>query len=314
MGRRTYLRRRDRPMAASPSLLVLLALVARARRASAAAPPLDRAARAGARASRTSPGPVGGARDRPRDRRVVFARNADLSLAPASNEKLAVTYAALRRARPRLPLPHRGLRRAAAQVGDVWHGDARAAGFGDPTLTTADLDALAAQVARSGSDASPAQIARRRVLVRRAPDGARLAPELLHQRVAAALGARRRPRLYRGHASRATRARRRGALRQPLAARGRRRVAAHPLGVAPTARPPLATVDSAPLSTSSASMDPESDNFTAELLLKQLGASVRARARRPPAPRSSRRARRGGRPARRRAHRRRLGALARSTA
>ena len=43
--------------------------------------------------------------------RVVYARNPDLSLEPASNEKLCVTYTALVELGPSLPLPDRGARR-----------------------------------------------------------------------------------------------------------------------------------------------------------------------------------------------------------
>ena len=80
---------------------------------------------------------------------VVFARHAGLALAPASNEKLPLTFAALRRLggdyRFRTDVLGRG-----AQEGGTWHGDLFLKGFGDPTLTSGRLARLAAQVAAHG--------------------------------------------------------------------------------------------------------------------------------------------------------------------
>ena len=81
--------------------------------------------------------------------RVLFQRNASLSLAPASAEKLSVAFAALRLLGPgyRLRTEVQG---AGERVGPVWRGDLFLVGYGDPTLRRADLDALAARVRRSG--------------------------------------------------------------------------------------------------------------------------------------------------------------------
>jgi D-alanyl-D-alanine carboxypeptidase/D-alanyl-D-alanine-endopeptidase (penicillin-binding protein 4) len=69
---------------------------------------------------------------------AVFAENPDLPLEPASNEKLAVTYAALHDLGPtyrfRTELLGEGHR-----AGDVWEGSLVLKGFGDPTLSSADL-------------------------------------------------------------------------------------------------------------------------------------------------------------------------------
>ena len=82
-------------------------------------------------------------------------------------------------------------------------------------------------------------------------------------------------------------------------------------GRAPDGALALAQVESAPLAAILREMDRESDNFTAELLLKELGAEVRGR-RHDGRRRRGRaaRPRSGRRPARRRADRRRLGPLA----
>ena len=80
---------------------------------------------------------------------VVFSHNAGLALAPASNEKLPLSYAALVRLGP-------GYRFRTEVFGDgrlvdgTWRGDLYLKGFGDPTLTRWDLRSLAAQVRRWG--------------------------------------------------------------------------------------------------------------------------------------------------------------------
>ena len=76
---------------------------------------------------------------------VVFRANAGLALAPASAEKLAVSFAALRLLGP-------GFRFRTDVLGDgelvgrVWRGDLFLVGHGDPTLAPGDLDALARDV------------------------------------------------------------------------------------------------------------------------------------------------------------------------
>ena len=79
----------------------------------------------------------------------LFARNADLSLAPASNEKLPVTFAALRELgasyRFRTEVLGRG-----RQIGATWQGDIFLKGFGDPTLTSGGINRLAAQLGALG--------------------------------------------------------------------------------------------------------------------------------------------------------------------
>src|SRR5262249_37619813 len=74
---------------------------------------------------------------------VLFARNADLSLEPASNEKLAITFAALRQLGPRYRFRTQ-LLATGAQQGTVWHGNVYLKGYGDPTLMPAKINQLAA--------------------------------------------------------------------------------------------------------------------------------------------------------------------------
>ena len=80
---------------------------------------------------------------------VVYAHNANLSLRPASNEKLAVTYAALTGLGPAFRIETDVLGEG-DEDGSTWQGDLVLKGYGDPTLSTAGLVALARQVRAAG--------------------------------------------------------------------------------------------------------------------------------------------------------------------
>ncbi len=187
MGRRAYLRHRLGPCLALVAVLLAVAAPARAadatlttRLAKALAVPHVDPARTAALAIDLRTGAV------------VFERNASLSLVPASNQKLPVAYAALALLGPAYRF-HTEVVGSGTLVGDVWHGDLWLRGFGDPTLEASDLDAPRGRGRRLGDPARRRRRDRGRVLVRRAPDGAGVAAELLPLRVAAALRPRRRP-------------------------------------------------------------------------------------------------------------------------
>ena len=80
---------------------------------------------------------------------TVYSRNASLPLIPASNEKLAVTYAALTALGPEFTIETDVLGEG-QQIGTTWQGDLVLKGYGDPTLSSADLTALARQVRAAG--------------------------------------------------------------------------------------------------------------------------------------------------------------------
>src|SRR5256885_3100647 len=80
---------------------------------------------------------------------TVYSRNASLSLLPASNEKLAVTYAALTALGPGFRIETDVLGEGHL-VGTTWQGDLVLKGYGDPTLSSADLVDLARQVRAAG--------------------------------------------------------------------------------------------------------------------------------------------------------------------
>src|SRR5581483_9900306 len=81
--------------------------------------------------------------------RTLFARNPDLPLVPASNEKLLVTYGALEALGPTYRFRTEVLG-SGHLSGGVWHGNIVLKGFGDPTLTSAGLKRLVAQLKRQG--------------------------------------------------------------------------------------------------------------------------------------------------------------------
>ena len=80
---------------------------------------------------------------------VVYALHAELPLHPASNEKLATTYAALAALGPSFQIETDVLGNG-TQNGTTWRGDIVLKGYGDPTLSRAELWSLAHQVARDG--------------------------------------------------------------------------------------------------------------------------------------------------------------------
>lgn len=202
--------------------------------------------------------------------RVLFERHADLSLEPASNEKLTVSFAALKDLgaayRFRTAVLGRG-----RQDGTVWNGDIFLKGFGDPTLTSGGLDRLAAQLAQLGIT----RVAGRLYADESWFDDDRTAPgwkpEFFIEECPplSALVADRA--VYDKHV----------ALDPAIAAVGRFRrllrkhgIQTGPVGHgrAPADATPLAQVNSQQLWRVVDQMDHTSDNFAAEMLLKALGA------------------------------------------
>ena len=81
--------------------------------------------------------------------RVVYALHAERLLQPASNEKIATTYAALAALGPSFRIETNALGDG-TQHGKTFQGDIVLKGYGDPTLSRADLWSLAHQVKRNG--------------------------------------------------------------------------------------------------------------------------------------------------------------------
>jgi serine-type D-Ala-D-Ala carboxypeptidase/endopeptidase (penicillin-binding protein 4) len=81
--------------------------------------------------------------------KVLYSRGRSRSLRPASNEKLLVAVTALDDLGPRSRIPTHVLGMGKRR-GNVWRGSLFLKGFGDPTLSGADLKRLADRIRRSG--------------------------------------------------------------------------------------------------------------------------------------------------------------------
>jgi serine-type D-Ala-D-Ala carboxypeptidase/endopeptidase (penicillin-binding protein 4) len=201
---------------------------------------------------------------------VVFARNPDTPLAPASNEKLPVTFAALEELGSTYRFRTELLARGAVQDG-VLHGNLVLKGYGDPTLTTRMLDFLARRVAALGVRRVEGRVVGDESWF----DGVRTArgwKPSFYIDECPPLGALVVDRgAYEHHVSTRPALAAAGTLKRLLRARG---ITTGPAGVgrAPTGSVVLATVRSRTLQYVLRQMDHESDNFVAEMLLKDLGA------------------------------------------
>jgi D-alanyl-D-alanine carboxypeptidase/D-alanyl-D-alanine-endopeptidase (penicillin-binding protein 4) len=256
-------------------LAVLLALVALAAPASTAAgppeqTPLQRLLTRALKVPHVAPARSAGVALDLTTGAVLFAQNASRSLAPASNEKLPVTYAAFVRLGPTFRIETDVLGDGGLD-GTTWDGSLVLKGNGDPTLSRADLRALALQVRAAGV---------------RLVTGGVVGDESSYD--ARRIVAGWKPSFFieespplsalivdRGRVGRFV-------TRTPaLAAAAAFRDALRSAGVAVSGPPrvgttedwlePIASVSSPTLATMLRFMDRESDNFTAEMLLKQLG-------------------------------------------
>jgi D-alanyl-D-alanine carboxypeptidase/D-alanyl-D-alanine-endopeptidase (penicillin-binding protein 4) len=202
---------------------------------------------------------------------VVYEANSSRALAPASAEKLAVSFAALR-----LLGPGYRFRTEIAGEGEldgrVWRGDLFLVGYGDPTLAMADLDALARDVKAWGIRRVTGRIVGDETHF----DATRTAPGWSPW----FLGVESPPlsalsvdevdvRGANESAAAAARAFASALVRRGVAVAGRA-VA----GRMPTEAFPLAQDLSEPLAEIVQHMNRDSDNFVSEMLLKELGAAA----------------------------------------
>jgi D-alanyl-D-alanine carboxypeptidase/D-alanyl-D-alanine-endopeptidase (penicillin-binding protein 4) len=207
---------------------------------------------------------------------VVYRRNPALSLAPASTEKLALSFTLLSRLGPVYRIETRVLGSGELD-GATWRGDIVLEGAGDPTLRSADLARLAAQVRAQG--------------VRRV-EGRVLGDESFYDSRRTAPGWKARyfigespplSALVVDRARIAGRTSRTPALAAATLFRDAlRRAGVTVTGAAVAARAPsedalLARHLSAPLQRLLRAVNGESDNFAAEMLLKHLGAVDRGK-------------------------------------
>jgi D-alanyl-D-alanine carboxypeptidase/D-alanyl-D-alanine-endopeptidase (penicillin-binding protein 4) len=273
MGRTAHLLARLVPVALAVACALAAAPPAEARRD---APPLAERLAAALRVPHVDPRRTAALAVDLATGHVVFARNDALPLLPASNEKLAVTYAALVRlgSAYRFRTDVLGLG-TLDEASGTWRGDLVLQGHGDPTLAAADLAALARDVRAWG--------------IRRVT-GAVLADESEYDRVRTGPGWKARylveecAPLSALVADRAWDGRRTELDPAPAASRAfRGALVAAGVTVdkrsrrvleAPADALPLAEDLSEPLAVIVRELGRDSDNFVAEMLLKQLGATL----------------------------------------
>ena len=202
---------------------------------------------------------------------TVYSRNGSLPLIPASNEKIAVTYAALTALGSGFTIETDALGEG-RQAGTTWLGDLVLKGYGDPTLSSSDLADLARQVRAAGITRVSGRVlgdeswfdSRRTAAGWKAAFYLNESPPL-----SALIVDRGRVGRYtsRDPALAAAQLFRAALIRVGVHVSG---AAAH--GAADEAAVPLGEVDSPTLGAIVRWMDRVSDNFTAEMLVKELGA------------------------------------------
>ena len=202
---------------------------------------------------------------------TLFAHNSRLSLEPASNEKLGTTFAALSALGPSFRIETDVLGEG-QQSGATWQGNLVLKGYGDPALSFAQLNSLARQVAADGIRDVSGRILGDESWFDKHRTGVGWKPDFyLHQ--SPALSALIVNRGWTGRYETA-----RPALMAAQVFRSDLRhagISVHGqaiIGVASAQADPLGTVESAPLAALLRHMDRVSDNFYAEMLLKEVGA------------------------------------------
>ena len=201
---------------------------------------------------------------------VVFARNASRALAPASTEKLTLTYGLLTTLGPAYRITTRVLATGAVE-GATLRGSLILKGAGDPSLSSAGLRRLATQIRALGVRRVTGPIVGDESFfdARRTGPGWKPSFYISESAPLSALTVDRA--WYGGHTSG----------RPALAAALLFRSALNAAGIAtpgaavegsPPADTELASISSAPLLEILRLVNRDSDNFTAEILLKHLGA------------------------------------------
>jgi D-alanyl-D-alanine carboxypeptidase/D-alanyl-D-alanine-endopeptidase (penicillin-binding protein 4) len=202
---------------------------------------------------------------------TLFAHNPRLALRPASNEKLATTYAALTALGPSFRIETDVLGDG-QKSGATWRGNLVLKGYGDPGLSAAQVGSLAHQVAAAGIRHVTGRVVgdeswfdtRRMGLGWKAQFYLHESPALSALIVDRGWTGRyetSRPALMAAQL-----------LRLDLRRAGVTVGGAAAVGVASPQAVPLADVVSAPVAALVRHMDVYSDNFYAEMLLKEVGA------------------------------------------
>ena len=202
---------------------------------------------------------------------MLFAHNPRLPLRPASNEKLGTTYAALTALGPSFRIETDVLGEG-QQNKTTWQGNLVLKGYGDPALSFAQVNALARQVAAAGIRHVSGRILGDESWFDTRRTGLGWKPQFyLHE--SPALSALIVNRGWTGRYETTRPALTAAQLfRDDLRRAGITVHGGAALGVPSAEAAPLAQVQSAPLAALVRHMDVYSDNFYAEMLLKEIGA------------------------------------------
>jgi D-alanyl-D-alanine carboxypeptidase/D-alanyl-D-alanine-endopeptidase (penicillin-binding protein 4) len=202
---------------------------------------------------------------------TLFAQNSRLALRPASNEKLATTFATLTALGPSFRIETDVLGDGQLS-GTTWLGDLVLKGYGDPALSAAQLNKLAREVVADGIEHVSGRILGDESWFDTRRTGLGWKPDFyLHE--SPALSALIVNRGWTGRYETARPALMAAELfRSDLRHAGVTIAGGSGLGLASAQAIQLADVESAPLSALVRHMDVYSDNFYAEMLLKEVGA------------------------------------------
>jgi len=201
----------------------------------------------------------------------TYELHRSLPLEPASNEKLLVTYAALVRLGTTFRF-HTDVLGQGSGSGRIWHGTLVLKGYGDPTLSTQRLHALVRELRGDGIRRVTGNIVGDETFFdrQRTVAGWKAGFEYAESPPLSALTVNRD--VYKRHQSAHPALQAAIAFKNALNAAGVKVAGRCRVGKARRSAVPLARVTSGPLLGILRFMDRQSDNFTAELLLKQLGA------------------------------------------
>ena len=208
--------------------------------------------------------------------RTIFSLHGTRPLQPASNEKLPLTFTALSRLGPDYRF-HTDVLGAGHQTGRVWHGDLYLQGHGDPALHTSGLVRLAHAVRRHGIRRVTGRVLADESWfdTRRTAPGWKQSFYMNESPPLSALVVNRAA--FRGELSPDPAGAAAAIFTRVLRQAGIRVGRGSAWGTAPARARLLARLASQPLAQTIRFMDHESDNFTAEMLLKTLGADVAGR-------------------------------------
>ena len=203
--------------------------------------------------------------------RTIFSRNASLPLAPASTEKLAVSYGLLKAFGPAYRIETQVIGDGGLEDG-VWHGNLILKGHGDPTLSLPGLERVARDVRALGIRRVTGSVIGDESFLdtRRTGPGWKASYYLLESPALSALTVDRG--VYRGKLSENPPLAAASSFRAALAAAGVRVERRSLTGTANGDEIVLARLPSPPLVELLRLVNGDSDNFAAEILLKHLGA------------------------------------------